>query len=70
MITFIKTYYALRKDGIFLQKFGYGEDQIRFFFGSADDWKLFSNRHTALDLLKNPGYYGCCVIPVKVTFEY
>ena len=70
MTTFTKTYYAVRKNNLFLQKFGYGEDQIRFFFGSTDDWKLFSNRQTALDLLKNPGCYGCCVIPVKVTFEY
>lgn len=70
MITFTKTYYAVRKDSLFLQKFGYGEDQIRFFFGPTDNWKLFPNRHDALALLKNPGCSRCCVIPVKVTFEY
>ena len=68
MITFTKTYYILRKDGMFMQTFGFEDG--KYFFGPDHNWKLFPNRHDALDLLKTPAGKGCCVIPVKVTFEY
>lgn len=68
MVTITKVYYALRKNGMFLQKFGFEDGNL--FFGPTDNWKLFPNRHEALTLLKTTSGKNCCVIPVKVTFEY
>ena len=70
MTAFTKTYYAVRKDNLFLQKFGYEKGVYSYFFGPTDDWRLFKHRSEALGLLKTPACSRCCVIPVKVTFEY